>query len=236
MNIFKIILHYLIRFIVSWLHFFGIELSKFNRHQYGWLHIHNIDLVIDVWANTGQSISFYRSIFTNAVIHAFEPLPSAFLQLQRVYKDKDGISLYNNALWSADGISNINECDFNPSSSLLEMSPIHKEAFPYTAKSVTTEINIKTLDSYNFSGWNILIKIDTQWYEVEVIKWWGRTISNAKVVIIETSFCELYTKQPLFNDVYLAMLELWFSYAWAFDQLSNPIDWKILQQDAIFIK
>lgn len=225
-----------IKAIISFFHLWGIDIKKHNKNKYKRLKELHIDTVLDIWANTGQSIDFFGSIFNNIHIHSFEPLPSVFKQLDKSHGKKANVKLYNTALWSTDGVSTINECGFNPSSSLLKMSKLHKDAFPFTAKSTSVHITIKTLDSYNIAWSNMLIKIDTQGFELEVIKWWKKTISNAKIVIIETSFFELYDKQPLFDEIYQRMLSLWFSYIGAFDQLANPQDWKILQQDAIFIK
>lgn len=236
MSILQKFINFFIKKIISFFHLLGIDIKKHNKHKYKRLKELHIDTVLDIWANTGQSIDFFGSIFNNIHIHSFEPLPSVFKQLDKSHSKKANVKLYNTALWSTNGISTINECEFNPSSSLLKMSKLHTNAFPFTAKSTSVQITIKTLDSYNITGSNILIKIDTQGFELEVIKWWKKTISNAKIVIIETSFFELYDKQPLFSEIYDVMVSLWFVYIGAFDQIASPKDWKILQQDAIFIK
>lgn len=236
MNILQKFTNSFIKTIISFFHVLGIDIKKHNKNVYKRLKELHIDTVLDIWANAGQSIDFFGSILGNVHIHSFEPLPSAFKQLDKSYGKKTNIELYNTALWSTNGVTTINECEFNPSSSLLKMSKLHKDAFPFTAKSTSVQITIKTLDSYNITGSNMLIKIDTQGFELEVIKWWIKTISNSKIVIIETSFFELYDKQALFNEIYQEMLSLWFLYIGAFEQLANPQDWKFLQQDAIFIK
>lgn len=38
-------------------------------------------LIVDVGANTGQSIKRFKSVWPTSVIHAFEPNPSTFQQL-----------------------------------------------------------------------------------------------------------------------------------------------------------
>lgn len=235
-SIIKYFLLFLIRNVISFFRFFWIDINRYNKKKYLRLQKFAIDTIIDVWANTGQSIAFFSTIFKNIYIHSFEPLSSAFQLLHKKYGYKKNIRLYQKALWSIQKTSTIYECWYTPSSSLLKMSNLHKEAFPFTSKSLTTPIEINTLDDYNITGTNVLVKIDTQGYELEVIKWWKKTISQAKIVIIETSFYELYHKQPLFDNIYNTMISLWFSYVWAFDQLPNPKDWSILQQDTIFIK
>jgi hypothetical protein len=56
------------------------------------------------------------------------------------------------------------------------------------------------------------------------------------VIILETSFYKLYEWWPLFDEIYKALLEEWFSYNWSWFQLCNHENWEIIQQDAIFIK
>jgi hypothetical protein len=82
----------------------------------------------------------------------------------------------------------------------------------------------------------ILIKIDVQGFEDKVIAGGADTIKKAKVIIIEVTFKELYTDQPLFHDIYEMLSKLGFTYHGNFDQLPSPVTGEILQADAIFIK
>jgi hypothetical protein len=56
----------------------------------------------------------------------------------------------------------MNECEYDPSSSMLEMTDIHKTAYPHTQGLKKTQVKVETLDSFNIRGKNMLVKIDTQ--------------------------------------------------------------------------
>jgi hypothetical protein len=56
----------------------------------------------------------------------------------------------------------MNECEYDPSSSMLEMSDIHKKAYPHTQGLKKTEVKVETLDGFGIKSDHMLIKIDTQ--------------------------------------------------------------------------
>jgi hypothetical protein len=62
------------------------------------------------------------------------------------------------------------------------------------------------------------------------------TFGKARVVIIETSFIELYEKQLLFRDIYSEMERMGFTYAGSLNDDRSKIDGSVLQQDSVFIK
>lgn len=223
-------------YIKKIVNFFWIDFARYNKNHNKRLNNYPIDTVIDIWANIGQFLSEYETIFPSANFHCFEPLPSAFKILENKYWDNKNISLYNVGLGSVETITKINESIYNPSSSILEMTETHKNAFPHTKSSTSVDITIKTLDSFVFNWNHLLVKIDTQWYELEIIKWWKNTIALADICIIESSFYALYKWQPLFDSIYNSMTSLWFIYHWSLEQWFDPNDWKLLFQDSVFIK
>ena len=83
---------------------------------------------------------------------------------------------------------------------------------------------------------SILLKIDTQGYEDNVIRGAGSVLDHVEVIIVETSFGELYEGQPLFADDYELLHERGFVYAgsWMSDALDRR-DGSHLQQDSIFV-
>jgi hypothetical protein len=80
-----------------------------------------------------------------------------------------------------------------------------------------------------------MVKIDTEGYELKVITGGVNTLRNAEVVILETSFYELYKDQGLFGEIHEAMRTLGFYYAGPFDVILSARDGLILIQDSIFL-
>ena len=77
-----------------------------------------------------------------------------------------------------------------------------------------------------------------QGFESQVIRGGKKTIDRAPIVVIETSFVELYEGQPLFADIYDQMRKLDFTYSGSLGlgQLRSPTNGLPLQQDAIFLR
>ena len=230
------LIYYLYRYINNFFGLFWIELKRKHKHQHKRLQDMHIDTVIDIWANIWQFLSEYHSVLPQAHFHSFEPLPSAFAILKTNHWDKKNINVYNVWLGQTESIIEMNECNYDPSSSMLEMTDIHKKAYPHTQGVKKTQVKVKTLDSFHITGKNMLVKIDTQWYEDQIIAGWMETIKTAKLCILETSFYSLYVWQPLFEDIYDTMLDLWFIYYWGLEQWIDPKDGKCLFQDSVFIK
>ncbi|MDZ7626176.1 MAG: hypothetical protein U5J96_17240 [Ignavibacteriaceae bacterium] len=63
-----------------------------------------------------------------------------------------------------------------------------------------------------------------------------KTIKEIDIILIETSFNELYKNQPLLKDIYDFLSNRGFNYYGSFEQLYDVRDGRILQADSIFIR
>jgi FkbM family methyltransferase len=59
--------------------------------------------VVDVGANIGASVAFFKSRRPWAVVHAYEPDPHTFRKLERNVADLSGVTLHRAAIGAADG-------------------------------------------------------------------------------------------------------------------------------------
>jgi hypothetical protein len=82
----------------------------------------------------------------------------------------------------------------------------------------------------------VLLKIDTQGFEENVLTGGERTLPQTKIIIVETSFGELYRGQPRFTEIYRWLEERGFEYRGSWGQLNNPKEGMPIQQDGIFIR
>ncbi len=198
-----------------------------------------LQTILDVGANTGQSVVAFRLAFPKAVIHAIEPLPNCFGQLTQNTAGMDNVHLYHTALGNQTGNVVMEQNEYSPSSSVLTMADTHRENFPYARHHTLVSVSLDTLDNLladQEMARPMLVKIDVQGYEKAVIEGGQAVLAQASLLLIEVSFTELYAGQPLFDDVCAALLPLGFRYGGAFDQLMSPLTGKLLQQDAIFVR
>jgi len=199
----------------------------------------NIKTVIDVGAHEGESALQFHALLPDATIYSFEPLRDCFLILNANMRNVPNFKAFNLALGDAKGRLEMHRSKFSDSSSLLKMASLHKEAFPYSAGEILETVDVNTLDNMTQEldlEDNILLKIDVQGYEHKVIMGSRNILNRIKLIIIETSFHELYEGQPLFQDIYELLFKQGFVYAGSWGELKSPLDGAPLQQDSIFIR
>ena len=90
----------------------------------------------------------------------------------------------------------------NDSSSILGIGKHQIRYFPDTylkKKEVIKVAKLKEIINLNKQTKPILLKIDTQGYELEVLK--GSELKYVKYILIECSFIKFYKNQPLFKEI-----------------------------------
>jgi FkbM family methyltransferase len=213
--------------------------KKIRSGSYKWLQNFEIRSVFDVGANEGQFAKIISRILPAARIYSFEPLNNSFKKLKSNLANNNRIKIFNFALGDEERESTIYRSEFSASSSIIGMTDLHKEAFPYTRNVSEEKIFIKRFDDIVKDlklEKQLLMKIDVQGFELKVLKGAEETLKHVAVIILETSFYELYQSQPLFKDIYNYLIGSGFNYFGSLEQIYDERDGKILQSDSIFIK
>ena len=220
----------------------GLDLRRIDlaEDNFGWLAPFAIRSIIDVGANAGQFAAEVRRALPCAQLYSFEPLADCCEALRRNFAKDSRFEAFCCALGDADAIVEMHRSEFSFSSSLLPMGQLCKDLFPYARNCRPETVTVRTLDGVMADRdlkENLLVKIDVQGAEDRVIRGGRRTIGRAAVVIVETSFAELYEGQSLFGEVYDLLKDLGFRYAGAWGpQRRNPVNGQVLQADSIFIR
>jgi FkbM family methyltransferase len=224
------------------LRLFGVQLQRIpsaQKQQQQWLIDMQIKTVLDIGANTGQFAQDICTIFPDAMIYSFEPLPDCYEELVRLFADKSQFKAFNVALGNETGMIKMNRNEFSLSSSLLPLAELHKQNFPFAQKELVQEVKIARLDDFadmlNLRE-PILIKLDVQGFEGSVIDGGIGVIKQATIILIELSIEELYQGQLLFDDIYQKLKALGFQYRGNYAQAYSPLDGRILYVDGIFTK
>ncbi len=164
-------------------------------------------LVFDVGANRGQSIVNVKKYFPNAHIHAFEPGPTTFLELKNLTATSRNLTLANVALGSKSGTLEFIENTDSDMSSFLAPG---KSCWGSIKKK--TLVPVTTLDGY-CSQQNIqqidILKIDTQGYDLEVLRGANEMLKSGKIrfIFTEIILSDMYENIPRFDELYGFLLD-----------------------------
>ncbi len=225
----------------------GVTGYRISRHpslardiaagKYRWLQDLKIATILDIGANVGQFAGMIRAIIPGAMIYSFEPLEECFRELNARAPSLNPMQCFQYALGTEDGVVTMHRNDFSASSSFLPLAQGHRDAFPFAQRTTDIRIPVRSLDSIAPELTlkpPILMKADIQGYELKMLGGAPKTLSLVDVLILETSFVELYEGQPLFHDLYEHLQIRGFRYTGSLEQVHDPKSGAVLQGDLVF--
>jgi FkbM family methyltransferase len=201
---------------------------------------HDIDLVLDVGANTGQfALEILKSGYRKPVI-SFEPLPAAFDELKKNAADYKNWKAENLAVGTETGSISINVAANSESSSVLPMLKSHSELAPESKYINAITVPITTLDQYfrdkKIEAENIFLKIDVQGYEDSVISGALNALQKVKVLQLEISFIPLYDMSMIYYAMMSKLEGMGYSLYSLLPAFSDYKTGQIFQVDAVYIR
>jgi FkbM family methyltransferase len=203
---------------------------------------YDIDLVLDVGANSGQYGQKLRHIGYRGNILSFEPLSSAFSQLlHKSRRDAFWSIAPRMAIGNTDGEATINISKNSFSSSMLSILPGHIQAAPESNYIGTEKVPIKTLDALwgsviPMQFKSVYLKIDVQGYEHFVLEGATRIMSCIRGIQTELSLVPLYEGQKLFDEMIRYLTGFGFEFYSILSGFIDPDTARTLQFDGVFIK
>jgi FkbM family methyltransferase len=225
----------------------GLDLSKYSlsgdaRGRRAMLMTaHGIASVLDVGANKGEYGLLIRADGFRGEIHSFEPLSTAFGLLQRLAATDGKWNAHNVALGAKEEEVELHIAGNSYSSSILDMMPKHDALAPEAGYTGSEMVSVRRLDGFAAtlgSGTRHYLKADTQGYELAVLEGAGDLLNACPLVELELSFVELYSGQPLFDDVHAWMRAQGYRPV-SFDVGPGQVDEKTgeaLQTDVIYLR
>jgi FkbM family methyltransferase len=226
----------------------GIELWWYQADQ-DWdsnvmrqLESHQVTVVLDVGANSGQYADSLRAAGFTGRIVSFEPLSGPFSLLERKCSTDPLWDCRRCALGDVDGTTSINVAgNAGASSSVLPMLQIHQDAFPSANYVATEEVPIHRLDSVaaEFLRPNdiALLKIDVQGFEKQVIAGGKSTLNDRCIGMqLELSFTPLYEGGMLIREALDLAYSMGFTITGVKPGFTDIRNGRMLQADGIFFR
>lgn len=159
-------------------------------------------MILDVGANTGQTVKRFRKVFPSSVIHSFEPSQRIFDQLKTNIADRKEVFAWNAALGSSAGKQTFLENTHSDMSSFLELS---KTGWGKIEQKST--VDVWTVDQFleeHGIGFVDILKSDTQGYEFEVFKGAEQAMRRNRIGLLyfEFIFSDMYKGLARFDKVF----------------------------------
>jgi FkbM family methyltransferase len=205
------------------------------------LSYNNIDLILDIGANTGQFSNMIFKLGYKGKIVSFEPLSSVYATLKKKSgKFKNWEIAEKCAIGNEDGEIEINISKNSISSSILKIMNEHVSAAPDSEYIGSEKVKVYKLDTiaekYSKDAKNIFIKIDTQGFEEKILDGAVNFIKKAKGLLVETSLVPLYEGQALFPQIFERITKQGFELYGVQPAFINKETGRMLQIDAVFFR
>ena len=200
--------------------------SEFIAHVEG-LGLH-FKTVIDVGVAFGTN-SLYTAL-PHAHFHLVEPVPAMKVELERIAR-RVKATIHHVAAGSVDGVMAFNvHPDTSGSSALNQV-----EGTAFDGDAVT--VPVRRLDSIIGSDVQkpVLLKIDTQGFELEVLAGASNILKDIDLIIIECSFHEFRHGAPEILSIMKKMDELGCAPYEILEGHYRPVDNALAQVDVAFV-
>ncbi len=198
-----------------------------------WLALHKIDIVLDIGANDGRYATEIRDAGWEGKIVSFEPQPAVFERLKERMGNDPNWSGHQIGLGSTDSTLTMNAYGLDVLSSFLNM----KES-DQSVKQIDVPVKRPEaiLDEVIQGCSRPFVKIDTQGFEMEIIRGFGPRVKDVVGWQIELSVEPLYEGQPIMEEVISTMRANGFS-LWRFvPGLRDPATLQAFELDGIFFR
>jgi FkbM family methyltransferase len=185
--------------------------------------------VLDIGAYEGHWSKEFKAIFPDAAILMIEGQQRKDAQLKEIANSLTNAT-YKIALLGSEE----KEIEFNiyetASSVLTEDNETNAIVEKRTLQLLDNVVQRTPFERPGF------IKIDTQGYELEILKGGLNTLKYAEMVLLEVSLLSIYNNCPLAHDVILFMKAQGFVLYDICSLIKRPYDRALYQSDFLFIK
>lgn len=219
-----------------------LEAQPLARHLKSIFNRYEIDCVMDVGGNKGQYHDFLRDeVGFEGLIITFEPV-AQYVQLLRERAKSDlNWRIFAHALGAIETTMEINVTSSPGLNSFLEPSTTHVEGFWDQVSIKKETVQIKPLDlifkelqtEFKFS--KIYLKLDTQGFDLEVIKGGTQSLSEITALQSEASVKPIYQGMPNFNTTIKTCEDFGFELSGTFP-VSLDDELRLIEFDCVMVR
>lgn len=200
----------------------------------------SVATILDIGANTGQfGAELLKAGWPGGLV-SFEPIAEAHeqLRLRAASHGHRWIVPTAMAIGSANGETTINVSANIVSSSLLPVGEALTSVIAETGYTRTETIQVRRLDDVIDSAWPgpFAMKLDTQGFELEVVRGATETLKRTEVIMVEMSLAPLYDGGARFADLYREIENAGFRCIALTEGFADYARNEVLQVDGVFVR
>lgn len=190
--------------------------------------------IVDGGANRGDTVERLRTLFPDAMVHAFEPLPALADAVRARFPTDERLVVHRAALAAHGGTLAMKRMRSDPTSSTLTPSALARR-YQGARVDVVEELEVLALPLADAVAEPIdVLKLDLQGGELAALRGLGGRLAEVRLLLTEVEFAPLYDGQPLFSDVEQYLRKAGFRLFHLYDLWSHP-DGQVTAGDALFV-
>lgn len=200
---------------------------------------HGIDLVLDVGANTGQYGRSLRESGYRGPIASFEPVPEAYRDLAQAAAGDASWQVRQLALGSTDGELPLNVAASSSVSSFLAPTADYVAGYEGGQTIRTEAVAVArldgVLDEVAPQARQILLKCDTQGFDLEVIRGASGCLDRVVAIQAELSVRAIYEGMPGYLEAITEIQGQGYDPVGFFPVVRDP-DLRAVELDGLFVR
>lgn len=200
--------------------------------------IYHVDHVVDVGANFGQFARYLRTTGYKGPMTSFEPLPGASQALKQMAAKDPGWTIHDVALGGERATATLNVSESTVMSSLLRSNQNLTDRLPKGRTVQEVEVQVRPLTDYGdqLAGRSMLLKIDTQGYDLHVLRGAGSVLDRVSVLMLELAVIPNYdAADNLWMDSVEYVQDLGFELAGMFT-IGRDAQYRAREMDGLFVR
>lgn len=141
-------------------------------------------VIIDVGAYVGLSVLYFKQLFPNCRVLAFEPNPVAVEKLKEniFINEAEDVEIYDSAIWTKDGFKDL----YIDNSGLQRYSVGSFKKGAWNGEVVSKKITVKTEDLTKYIKTDIdMLKLDVEGSEHQILKSIAPHLTKIKNIVVE---------------------------------------------------
>lgn len=222
------------------------KLPTLESHIRSLFEQYNIDLVVDVGANTGQFAQMLRNrVGYEGEIHSFEPVPDVYQALEYTSRNDPLWHTHPIALGDTETYLDINVTESTDYSSFLKPNENSRRFRNSDTKiKQTVSVPVKRLDALlpvflnqiAIDQKNIYLKLDTQGYDLNVMNGATRVLDNVRAIQTELSFIPIYADMPDYVKSMQYYRDIGFAPSGFHPISKDPESLRLIEADCILVR